>query len=585
MAVSKVEPIGHDIEALFRDWQKGDEATRREIEEYVLDECNGRQAKEFERKVADWKSVEGRLEQTENKTEVAPTPAEGFQPAKAEPTWVAELDEASEGDWEGWLKAAGRLIREGRATIAEIGKRWEIEGEDRVALQEASGVAAPPLPAVVEPQTTAQASPTIPIVSDDVDAKGEINWRDGGRSLQNAKIAIAKLGIRCQFDDFHKKFVVHGHACMKGGSVSESLDNMALMVRNEISKTFKIDIPKSLVMEALQIKCFEGAFDPVRDYLDGLCWDGRRRLDRWLIDYCGAEDTAYVRAVGRKVLVAAARRARQPGCKFDYLMVLEGPQGAGKSTALRILAGTENFSDARVLRLRDKEQQEAIAGIWIYEIAELAGKHIDVEEVKAFLSKTADAARAAYGHARTDQHRRCIFVATTNNDQYLKDDTGNRRFWPARVGQIDLECLRLDRDQLWAEAAEAEASGESLVIPATLWGVAAEATAHRMEFDPWEDILGAKLAQLEAQASAGKMLGTKLFGRGEDGDGPHWRVASEYLLKDLLEIPNLKQTNYQTKRLVKVMRSLGWVSGKNAFRFGGLGQKRGFVKLIDEESK
>ncbi len=262
---------------------------------------------------------------------------------------------------------------------------------------------------------------------------------------------------------------------------------------------------------------------------------------------------------------------------------MEGPQGAGKSTALRILAGTENFSDARVLKLRDKEQQEAIAGIWIYEIAELAGKHIDVEEVKAFLSKTVDAARGAYGHARTDQRRRCIFVATTNNDQYLKDETGNRRFWPVRVGQIELECLRLDRDQLWAEAAQAEASGEALVIPEPLWGLAAEAAAERMEYDPWEDILSAKLAQLEATASAGKSLGTKLFACGEDEDGPHWRVASEYLLSDVLKMPTLKQTNYQNKRLAKVMKSLGWTSCKNALRFGSSGQKRGFVKLIIEE--
>ena len=121
------------------------------------------------------------------------------------------------------------------------------------------------------------------------------------------------------------------------------------------------------------------------------------------------------------------------------------------------------------------------------------------------------------------------------------------------------------------------------MIDETLWRVAAEATAQRMEFDPWEDKLNAELARLEAAASAGKALCTKLFVIGEDDEGRHWRVASEYLLTDVLKIPALKQTNYQTKRLVAVMKSLGWVSGKNAFRFGSLGQKRGFIKLVCEQ--
>ncbi|MCA1513642.1 virulence-associated E family protein [Bradyrhizobium sp. NBAIM01] len=544
--------------------------------------------------------------------------------------WRAELAEIE--DWDEWMSAASDLVRSGHASQAEIIDEYELGVDDTkalsatlaasptldlVALVTAHRLKAPDLnsagaglteeeraygepeaeeieaeveteeegaPSIIAPPPVpapASASPPSTVWVDP-DAAAEIDWRAGGRTLQNAKVAIAKLGIRCQFDDFHKKYMVHGHPCMKGGSVSESLDNMALMVRNEISKVFKLDIAKGLVMEALQIKCMERAFDPVRDYLDGLQWDGRARLDRWLVTYCGAEDTEYVRAVGRKVLVAAVRRAREPGCKFDYLMVMEGPQGAGKSTALRILAGGENFSDAQVLRLRDKEQQEAIGGIWIYEIAELAGRHIDVEGLKAFLSKTVDAARAAYGHGRTDQRRRCVFVATTNNDQYLKDGTGNRRFWPVRVAEIDLEGLQFDRDQLWAEAAAAEVTGEPLVIPAALWNVAAEETAVRMEHDPWADIIGDKLAQLEAAALGGRMLTTKLFARGEDAQGPHWRVASDYLLTEVLSIPKARQANWQTKRLANVMRSLGWTWCENPLRFGTAGQKRGFMKLIED---
>ncbi|WP_298870913.1 virulence-associated E family protein [uncultured Bradyrhizobium sp.] len=528
--------------------------------------------------------------------------------------WRAQLEAIT--DWDEWMAAAVAAITEDRAAEAEIAGEFELaEGDaealadavaeakrpkaiDLVALARAHKAAAeavpvaeaepapsvppPAAPEIVEPAPLPVPTPERAPVWADPDVGEEIDWRAGGRSLQNAKVAIAKLGIRCQFDDFHKKYMVHGHPCMKGGSVSECLDNMALMVRNEISKVYKLDIAKGLVMEALQIKCMERAFDPVRDYLDELRWDGQPRLDRWLVTHCGADDTEYVRAVGRKVLLAAVRRAREPGCKFDYLMVMEGRQGAGKSTALRILAGTENFSDAQVLRLRDKEQQEAIGGIWIYEIAELAGRHIDVEGLKAFLSKTVDAARAAYGHGRTDQRRRCIFVATTNNDQYLKDGTGNRRFWPVRVGEIDLEALRLDRDQLWAEAAAAEATGEPLVIPAALWSVAAGETAGRMELDPWADIVGDKLAQLEAIALKGKALPTKLFAQGEDADGPNWRVASDYLLSEVLGIQKARQSNWQTKRLANAMRSLGWAWCENPMRFGSAGQKRGFVKPIED---
>jgi predicted P-loop ATPase len=234
------------------------------------------------------------------------------------------------------------------------------------------------------------------------------------------------------------------------------------------------------------------------------------------------------------------------------MMVMEGHQGAGKSSALEILAGRDQFSDAQILRLKEKEQQELLSGIWIYEIAELAGKYIDVEGLKAFLSKMTDSARAAYAHGRTDQRRRCIFIATTNNDQYLKDVTGNRRFWPVKVGVIDLEGLRRDRDQLWAEAVLAEAGGEALVIPSHLWSVAAEATEGRMEYDPWEEMIGSHLDKLEALVRKGKATATKLFARAEDHEGLHWRVASEYLMDEVLALPKTRQTSWQAKRLANV---------------------------------
>src|SRR5262249_23476436 len=158
--------------------------------------------------------------------------------------------------------------------------------------------------------------------------------------------------------------------------------------------------------------CEAVRFDPILDYLDSLRWDGQTRLDRWLGTYLGAANTPFVRAVGRLALMAGVRRAEEPGCKFDYLLVLEGPQRAGKSSALRILAGgAANFSDQGILHAKEQAQQEQMEGVWIYEVAELVGlKRAEVEFVKTFLSRTHDKARPAYGRFRTDQPRRCIFI-------------------------------------------------------------------------------------------------------------------------------------------------------------------------------
>src|SRR5262249_49566476 len=235
---------------------------------------------------------------------------------------------------------------------------------------------------------------------------------------------------------------------------------VCLCIRQLIAHKKGFEPPKEAVIDAVTRIALNYRFNPALDYLEGLRWDGRPRIDTWLSDYCGADNNPLNRAIGRKFLLATVRRARQPGCKFDNIIVLESPQGTLKSTLARVLACDENFSDADVLASDKREQQELCEGVWIYEIAELSGLHkSEVEKVKAFASRQEDKARPAYGRKVEIRARTCVFFGTTNDNEYLQDQTGNRRFWPVAIVKVDIEAVRRDRDQLFAEAVAAEATG------------------------------------------------------------------------------------------------------------------------------
>jgi predicted P-loop ATPase len=314
--------------------------------------------------------------------------------------------------------------------------------------------------------------------------------------MLNASIAMIGLGITCRKDLFHEKLLVGGHPIQQwAGDLS---DEVIQVVRKMIRHRFGFDPKKEAAGDAAMLLCLENQFDPVLDYLASLKWDGTPRLDRWLHRYMGAADTELNHVIGRVTLIAAVRRARDPGTKFDQIVVFESGEGKGKSTAIEILAGKENFSDQSILAKQDKEQQEAMCGIWLYEIADLTGmKKADIEHVKAFASRKVDRARPAYGRFRVDRPRRTVFFATTNDDEYLKSQTGNRRFWPVSTSKIDLEGLQQDRDQLWAEAAHLEAQGCSIALPERLWHVAGQEQERRLETDSWQDCIANYLKQSE----------------------------------------------------------------------------------------
>lgn len=383
---------------------------------------------------------------------------------------------------------------------------------------------------------------------------------DNGRprsTYRNAKVALTTMDATFRRDLFRERDMI---AWAKlGAKEIEVTDDAHVKLRDAIIGKFSFDPKKDNVAEAVTALCLEGAFNPVADYLRSLRWDGEMRLETWLHVYLGAPDTPLARSIGQKMLIAAARRVFQPGCKFDTIVVLEGPQGAGKSSALKILAGEdEYFTDQDMLHLDAKGQQEALAGKWIVELGELAGlRRADAERVKAFASRTHDRARQAYARRSHDQARRCIIVGTTNGEEYLTDQTGNRRFWPVRVGAIDLHALDRDRGQLWAEAvAAADDPTESLVLPEALWGDAAIAQEARVETDPWEEQLR-------------DAIGDRVLG--DDGDYEE-RVATTTLLGTRLGIPAERQTSSAARRVATIMRRSGWTgpekmrSGSNLFR-------------------
>ena len=333
-------------------------------------------------------------------------------------------------------------------------------------------------------------------------------------SLPNTKIALTKMELECRHDLFKLRYLINGEAIES--FVGEVSDPALLRVRERIYECFGFDPSTQTVHTAVQTLANHHRFHPVRDYLDGLKWDGVPRVDNWLIRYAGADDSEYVRAVGALVLVAAVRRVREPGCKFDEILVLENPeQGNNKSSALQVLAvRREWFSDNLPLGLSAKETIEALSGHWIVEASELHGmRKSDIDKVKAFASRDTDRARLAYDRAPTAAPRQCVIIGTTNNEKYLRDLSGNRRFWPVHIVRFDLEALLRDRDQLWAETAAREASGASIRLPERLWAVAAREQQERVIENPFVSVLDTVLREKSEMVNGELVEGQPMQGK------------------------------------------------------------------------
>jgi predicted P-loop ATPase len=212
-----------------------------------------------------------------------------------------------------------------------------------------------------------------------------------------------------------------------------------------------IGVSPAIAAQAVEVVARDRTFHPALDYLNSLQHDGTARLESWLVTYLGAEPSDYNKIVGRSMFIAAVARIRDTGCKVDNVPILEGAQGTLKSTAIKALFDPW-FSD-ELADLGSKDAAMQTRGVWGIEVSELdAMSRAEVSKIKAFISRTTDRYRPPYGCRIIESPRSCVFWGTTNSDGYLKDETGGRRFWPIKIGKIDIEGLREARDQLWAEA-------------------------------------------------------------------------------------------------------------------------------------
>ena len=281
-------------------------------------------------------------------------------------------------------------------------------------------------------------------------------------------------------------------------------------------------------------------FHPITDHFDAIEWDRTERLNLWLPDYLGTENNEYTQSIGRKFLIGAIARVFEPGCKMDTMLVLEGPQGFRKSETVNTLGHpwvSESLPDVGT-----KDAMQQLHGAWFIEIAELSAvRHKEVETVKSFISRRVDRFRPPYQRRVDDFPRQCVFIGTTNEDQYLLDTTGNRRFWPVLVTDVDTDALAEARDQLMAEALHFYRQGEP-------WHFtnddeirrARQEQALRRVRHPWEDTIVPILERIDATQECPSVTAKRLL--------------------DELGIPEGKRTSWDSRRVAEIVRAQGWVS-------------------------
>jgi putative DNA primase/helicase len=321
-----------------------------------------------------------------------------------------------------------------------------------------------------------------------------------------------------------------------------------------LSAAYRIDLGLGPVLDAVKIAAHKRRVHPVRDWLDGLRWDGKRRLVTWLTDVMGCDDTPYVRAVGIAWAISAVARAYRPGCKVDTVLVLEGKPGVFKSSVLRALVGDEWFLEMSVSDVANKDAMQLLRRKWIAEFPEIDGlSRTEQAHVKSFFSRQVDTYRPSYGKGTKDFPRQTPFAATTNKSEYLTDETGGsgRRMWPVRCTRGDVALAHVMRDQLWAEAVARYQSGEIWhITDPELRDSERDEQDARFRADPWEQPIAEWLSK------PGDLVSKAVTG-----------VSTSDALQ-VLAIEVGKRDNGHAARVGSIMRRLGWTPGHPETRNG-----------------
>ena len=403
--------------------------------------------------------------------------------------------------------------------------------------------------------------------------------------IRNDKL-LKSIAFNCHRDGIDSRGALPWEQIKAGWSES---DYAALKVY--LSKLYGVYAPTK-TKDAIIAVAAERAYHPIREYLDSLPeWDGVERVNTLLIDYLGAEDNEYTRAVVRKTLIAAVARIYRPGTKFDSVLILNGPQGIGKSTLFARLSG-DWFSDALALTdMKDKTGPEKLQGYWILELGELAGmKKADVEVVKSFISRVDDKYRAAYGTNVESHPRQCIIVGSTNAENgFLRDITGNRRFWPVKVSAESAkkpwELTEAEIKQIWAETLLLYKRGENLYLEGEEAAAAVEEQADAMETDEREGLVREYLDTLLPEnwkdmslIERRNYLDEGDFGGAHSGTVQRTRVCNLEIWCECFGRDAAAMKPSDSYTISAIMAKIeGW-DKVGRLRFDFYGQQRGYVK-------
>uniref|UniRef100_A0AAU8AWF1 Virulence associated protein E n=1 Tax=Dulem virus 37 TaxID=3145755 RepID=A0AAU8AWF1_9CAUD len=419
-------------------------------------------------------------------------------------------------------------------------------------------------------------------------AKGKVE-----ATIDNAFIIIMhdpELRGKYYFDEFRERPVVCGDLPWISLSDRASdiwTDSDDAGVRRLVEKKYDID-NLSKIRDAVDLAMLKLKRHPVREYLTGLIWDGQKRADTLFIDYLGAEDTAYVREVTRKALLGAVARIMRPGCKHDHILVLIGPQGCRKSTTLAKL-GKHWFSDS-LYTLSGKDAYEQLQGYWIIEMGEMAAtRKAELEQIKQFISKQSDNFRAAYARRTQEHPRQCAFFGSTNDDEFLRDPTGGRRFWPVVVTEEGRK--RADKlteeivDQIWAETVVRYNSGEQWYLSEEAEAKAREVQAEHTEQNGKQGVVENFLETLVPKNWDERGLDGRLmfynggFGEEEKGTEQRTRVCALEIWAELFKGDMKAYTQAQAREITGMLRQVkGWKFYGSTYCGKPYGRQRAFVR-------